>query len=80
MKISIIGLGFVGNSMLESFNIKNNDKYQIYGYDKYKNNGIGNIEQCQQISNQHSIKYPTNIQQISNKYPTSIQPISNKKN
>lgn len=49
MKISIIGLGFVGNAMFKSFNIKNNEnnnKYMIYGYDKYKNNGIGSINEC----------------------------------
>jgi UDPglucose 6-dehydrogenase len=46
MKISIIGLGFVGDSMLKSFNIKNNCNYVVYGYDKYKNGGIGNIKDC----------------------------------
>lgn len=46
MKISIIGLGFVGNSMFESFKIKNNGSYDVYGYDKYKNGGIGNLESC----------------------------------
>jgi nucleotide sugar dehydrogenase len=46
MKISIIGLGFVGNAMYESFKIKNNGKYTFYGYDKYKNGGIGTIEEC----------------------------------
>jgi nucleotide sugar dehydrogenase len=46
MKISIIGLGFVGNAMYESFQIKNNGKYIFYGYDKYKNGGIGTIEEC----------------------------------
>ncbi len=49
MKISIIGLGFVGNAMLQSFNVKNtenNNKYLIYGYDKYKNDGIGELKIC----------------------------------
>jgi nucleotide sugar dehydrogenase len=47
MKISVIGLGFVGGSMLKSFEIKNNDnKYVIYGYDKYKNGGVGKLEEC----------------------------------
>lgn len=46
MKISIIGLGFVGNAMYESFNLKNDGSYQIVGYDKYKNGGIGTFELC----------------------------------
>jgi UDPglucose 6-dehydrogenase len=49
MKISIIGLGFVGGAMLKSFDIKNsetNSKYLIYGYDKYKNGGIGDFDTC----------------------------------
>ena len=40
MKIAIIGLGFVGNSM---FNVLSK-KTDVIGYDKYKN--IGNIEEC----------------------------------
>ena len=44
MKISIIGLGFVGNSILESFKLKN---INICGtFDKYKNGGIGSFESC----------------------------------
>jgi nucleotide sugar dehydrogenase len=48
MKISIIGLGVVGQAMYDSFIIKtkNNSKYNIYGYDKYKNGGIGTLESC----------------------------------
>lgn len=47
MKISIIGLGFVGGAMYKCFCEKNkeyNKDYEIYGYDKYKN--IGNLENC----------------------------------
>ncbi len=45
MKISIIGLGFVGNAMLKSFTEKViHDNIIIYGYDKYKE--IGNINDC----------------------------------
>jgi UDPglucose 6-dehydrogenase len=51
MKISIIGLGFVGNAMYTSFtnkikelNIESN--YVIYGYDKFKNGGIGTLDEC----------------------------------
>ena len=43
MKISIIGLGFVGGAMLKSFTIKN---LNVNGYDKYKNGGIGSFEEC----------------------------------
>ena len=39
-KIGIIGLGFVGGAILQSFNLKNID---VIGYDKYKNGGIGNL-------------------------------------
>ena len=47
MKISIIGLGVVGNAMYNSFLIKSeNTEYIIYGYDKYKNGGIGRLEDC----------------------------------
>ena len=43
-KISIIGLGFVGNSILESFKLKN---VNIVGYyDKFKNGGIGKLDDC----------------------------------
>ena len=45
--VSIIGLGFVGSSMFKSFEIKNfkpNDN--LFGYDKYKNGGIGSLEEC----------------------------------
>ena len=39
-KIGIIGLGFVGGAILQSFLTKNID---VIGYDKYKNGGIGNL-------------------------------------
>ena len=38
LKLGISGLGFVGNSMLESFLEK---KVNVIGYDKYKNIGVG---------------------------------------
>ena len=44
MSISIIGLGFVGNAMFESFKLKNING--IILYDKYKNGGIGLLESC----------------------------------
>lgn len=48
IKISIIGLGFVGNTMVKSFTekIKSNNKYSISCYDKYKDNGIGSLDIC----------------------------------
>ena len=41
MKIGVCGLGFVGGAMFKSFNLKNID---TYGYDKFKESGIGKIE------------------------------------
>jgi len=41
-KIGIVGLGFVGSAIMRSFKEKNID---VIGYDKYKNNGIGNIKE-----------------------------------
>ena len=51
MKISIIGLGFVGNAIFQSLNDKIkimdlHNKIEIYGYDKYKNSGIGKLDDC----------------------------------
>lgn len=43
-KICILGLGFVGNSMYNSFKNKDmKENYNLFGYDKYKNGGIGII-------------------------------------
>jgi len=42
IKIGIIGLGFVGSAMKKSFENKNVNIHSIY--DKFKNGGIGNIE------------------------------------
>jgi nucleotide sugar dehydrogenase len=50
MKISIIGLGFVGNAMYDSFKNKIEElqinDLVIYGYDKYRNGGIGTLIEC----------------------------------
>ena len=43
MSIGIIGLGFVGNAIYNSFK---NKKIDTIIYDKYKNSGIGKIENC----------------------------------
>ena len=42
--VSIVGLGFVGSAMYESFELKG--VKQLYGYDKYKNGGIGSFDEC----------------------------------
>ena len=43
-KIGIVGLGFVGGAMLKSFIMKGMTlDNNLYGYDKYKDGGIGNI-------------------------------------
>ena len=39
--MGIIGLGFVGSAIQKSFNLKN---IKVIGYDKFKNNGIGKID------------------------------------
>jgi len=39
--LSIIGLGFVGGSMLKSLKLKNVD---VIGYDKFKDGGIGTFD------------------------------------
>lgn len=45
MVISVFGLGFVGNSMYESFKNKGlKENIDLLGFDKFKNGGIGNIE------------------------------------
>ena len=41
MNIGIIGLGFVGSAIKKSFELKD---INVSGYDKYKDGGIGNIE------------------------------------
>lgn len=41
MSVGIIGLGFVGNAMYQSFKLFNID---IIGFDKYKNGGIGKFQ------------------------------------
>ena len=43
MKISIIGLGFVGSAMYNSFQQKG---INVTGYDKYKDGGIGTLNEC----------------------------------
>ncbi len=47
IKVSVIGLGFVGNSIYQSLEMKGMIKGKnLFGYDKYKNGGIGTFEEC----------------------------------
>lgn len=41
---SVIGLGFVGSALHKSFGLKKVDP--LGGYDRYKNGGIGSLEEC----------------------------------
>lgn len=44
IKVCIYGLGFVGNSMYHSFKNKGmTEGTNLFGYDKYKNGGIGDV-------------------------------------
>ena len=46
-KVAIIGLGFVGNSMYQSFKLKGlKENHQLFGYDKFKDGGIGKFDDC----------------------------------
>jgi UDPglucose 6-dehydrogenase len=44
MNIAIIGLGFVGNAIYKTLKLKKIDNIVVY--DKFKNGGIGNINEC----------------------------------
>lgn len=45
LKVCIYGLGFVGNSMYTSFKNKGmKENINLFGFDKYKNGGVGNID------------------------------------
>lgn len=43
IKVAIIGMGFVGSAIYESFKIKG---IESSVFDKYKNGGIGSLDQC----------------------------------
>jgi UDPglucose 6-dehydrogenase len=65
MKLSIIGLGFVGEAMEKAF--KNKGVKEICSYDKFKDGGIGTLEDCLETDimflalptpyNEHTKKY-----------------------
>jgi UDPglucose 6-dehydrogenase len=45
--ISIIGIGFVGKALMDSFIVKGYEiNKNLFIYDKYKDNGIGNLYDC----------------------------------
>ena len=47
IKVSIIGLGFVGSAIYKSFNLKGfKNNINLFTYDKFKDNGIGNLNDC----------------------------------
>lgn len=50
LSVSIIGLGFVGSAMFETFKEKGMKvKQNLFGYDKYKNEEhISSLEDCAQ--------------------------------
>jgi UDPglucose 6-dehydrogenase len=68
MSVSVIGLGFVGGAMLKSFNIKN--VKNVNGYDKYKNGGIGSLEECLK-SDILFLALPTQFSYSKNQYDKS---------
>ncbi len=66
MKISVIGLGFVGSAMFESF--KQKGVSQLNGYDKFKN--IGSLESCLE-SDLVFLALPTPYQESTAEYDKS---------
>ena len=62
--VSIIGLGFVGSAMFQSFQLK---KIDVIGYDKFKDGGIGTFKEIltKQIC---FLCLPTLFDEIENKY------------
>ncbi len=67
-KVSIIGLGFVGNAMYLSFVSKGfKEQDNLYGYDKYKNGGIGHISNSLE-SDIVFLALPTNFSYESKSY------------
>jgi len=66
--VSIIGLGFVGGSMLKSFEI--NKVPNLNGYDKYKNGGVGSFDECLK-SDFIFLALPTPFSYLTNTYDKS---------
>ena len=73
MKIAIVGLGFVGSAIEKSFSLNNID---LILYDKYKNNGIGKLENILN-SDILFLCLPTLFNKLTNKYDkTAIHEVS----
>lgn len=71
IKVSVIGLGFVGNAMFESFLLKGMSVGEnLFGYDKYKNGGIGSFDQCL-MSDIIFLALPTPFSNTSKQYDKS---------
>ncbi len=68
MQISIIGLGFAGKAICNSFKQKNIQTINIY--DKYKNGGVGSLESCLN-TNIILLVLPTEYNNITNEYDKS---------
>ena len=74
IKVCIYGLGFVGNSMYLSFQNKGMiENFNLFGYDKYKNGGIGNIKYGL-LCNIIFLSLPTVYNEITGSY--DIEPIN----
>lgn len=72
LKISIIGLGFVGSAMFDSFKLKGLiPNINLFGYDKYKNGGIGNFSDCANVDIAF-LALPTKFDGKSGQYDKSI--------
>lgn len=73
VKICIIGLGFVGNAMYTSFKNKGlKENIELFGYDKYKNGGIGS-EKYSLESDIVFLALPTQLNELTRSY--DLEPI-----
>lgn len=73
VKISIIGLGFVGDAMFKSFEAKGMTAGKnLFGYDKFKNGGIGTLEECYKNIDIIFLALPTKYDINSGEYDKSI--------
>ena len=65
MKISVVGLGFVGGAMVKAF--KHKGVKNITCYDKFKDGGIGTLEDCLETDIMF-LALPTPYDEITKKY------------
>ena len=72
-KVSIIGLGFVGSAMYKSFELKGlKSSVNLFGYDKFKDGGIGNLDDCVNDIDIIFLALPTKFDSISGQYDKTI--------